>query len=107
MKAKNLNTIINYRKRKGLDSQLGKIVYSTDIGIVDSECSGSQSKEISELKRQHPALVKFLSAQQIYVSHHLQIFVQRFKLGDYDRIFRTLKQARSQTNGGLNNFKNR
>ena len=59
-KSKQLNTPLNYKKRRGLDSELGKLVFSTDVGILDCDLLNFPSSIVNSLAEIHPALPKFL-----------------------------------------------
>ena len=59
-KSKQLNTPLNYKKRRGLDSELGKLVFSTDVGILDFDLLNFPSSIVNSLAKVHPALPKFL-----------------------------------------------
>ena len=63
MKSKNLNSPLGYKRRKGLDNELGKIIFSTNIGILDSNyVDNLPSKALYTMMNIHPALPKFLFA---------------------------------------------
>ena len=60
MRSKNLNTSLGVKKRKGLDNELGKIIFSTNIGILDSDANNIPLKVFSKIASIHPVLPKFL-----------------------------------------------
>ena len=78
-----MNTPLSHKKRKGLDSELGKVVLSTDLGIMDSMTHHLPQKIVSHLDKIHPGLSKFLFASDASRKVHLKSFAKRYDLGNY------------------------
>lgn len=94
LKLNDLNSSINHKKRKGLDNELGKVILSSDCGVVDFDLKSiSPSSILNEVLEIHPSLVKFLELNSPSTLHHLEHFVRRFKLGDLQHIKNKLQKV--------------